>query len=122
MFVIVDQFVKWLVLDKFSDIVVMNYNGVFGILPAWVSFVAFVVLMLVMLRSKWFHPALVLVVSGGVSNLIDRVIYTGVIDFIAVWNFPVFNVADMLISVGAAWMIAHESGAIAFLKKRSTHE
>lgn len=49
-----------------------------------------------------------LVLSGGVSNVIDRAIYGGVIDFIHVsygtWSFPIFNIADVLIVIGIAMM------------------
>jgi signal peptidase II len=48
-----------------------------------------------------------LVVSGAVGNLIDRVRWDrGVVDFLGpvdlgLWNFPIFNVADMAITCGA---------------------
>lgn len=52
---------------------------------------------------------LVLILSGGLSNLLDRVLYSGVIDFIVVhyndWYFPTFNFADIFIEVGAAILI-----------------
>ncbi|MDR3550674.1 MAG: signal peptidase II [Candidatus Babeliales bacterium] len=45
-----------------------------------------------------------LVLSGAFSNLIDRVLFGGVIDFIALswgdWYFPVFNIADSCIVIG----------------------
>lgn len=48
----------------------------------------------------------VLVIAGSVSNLIDRMIYPGVLDFIelsyAGWSWPVFNIADVSIVVGIA--------------------
>jgi len=48
-------------------------------------------------------------IAGSLSNLIDRVIYHGVIDFIILsyYNFswPVFNIADAAIVVGVAIMI-----------------
>ena len=48
-----------------------------------------------------------LVVSGAIGNLYDRVRWNrGVVDFIGpidlgLWNFPIFNVADMAITCGA---------------------
>jgi signal peptidase II len=48
-----------------------------------------------------------LVVSGAVGNLYDRVRWSrGVVDFLGpvdlgLWNFPIFNVADMAITCGA---------------------
>lgn len=51
----------------------------------------------------------VLVLSGAISNLVDRIVYSGVIDFIHFhlgdWSFPVFNVADVLIVLGVLWIM-----------------
>ncbi len=50
-----------------------------------------------------------LVLGGALGNVIDRVMYGYVIDFIQVlifgWPFPSFNVADSAITVGAAFLI-----------------
>jgi signal peptidase II len=48
---------------------------------------------------------LILVVSGAVSNLIDRAQYGCVIDFIDLKFFPVFNLADIFISIGATGIV-----------------
>jgi signal peptidase II len=52
---------------------------------------------------------LALVLGGAIGNLIDRVRFGHVTDFIQVWfgewAFPSFNVADAGISVGAALLI-----------------
>lgn len=49
-----------------------------------------------------------LVISGAISNVIDRVVYGGVIDFIHIslgkLSFPIFNAADVFIVVGIAIM------------------
>lgn len=51
----------------------------------------------------------VCVVAGSVSNLIDRVMYGAVIDFISHsfwgWQFPIFNVADIYIVCGIFWIL-----------------
>jgi signal peptidase II len=53
--------------------------------------------------------ALSLVLGGAVGNLIDRVFYGYVIDFIDVyyasWHWPTFNIADSAITVGAALLL-----------------
>ncbi|MEK7796744.1 MAG: signal peptidase II, partial [Pseudomonadota bacterium] len=49
--------------------------------------------------------ALVLVLGGAIGNLVDRLIYGYVVDFVDVyyqnWHWPAFNVADSAITVGA---------------------
>ncbi|MGE0268982.1 MAG: signal peptidase II [Candidatus Omnitrophota bacterium] len=43
-----------------------------------------------------------LILAGAIGNLIDRIMYGYVIDFIDVRFWPVFNIADSAITVGAA--------------------
>jgi signal peptidase II len=53
--------------------------------------------------------ALVLILGGAAGNLIDRLVYGYVIDFIDVyygsWHWPAFNIADAAISVGALLLL-----------------
>jgi signal peptidase II len=53
--------------------------------------------------------ALALILGGAAGNLIDRLVYGYVIDFIDVyyggWHFPTFNVADSAITIGAALLL-----------------
>ena len=51
-----------------------------------------------------------LVIGGAIGNLIDRLVYGHVVDFLDfhwqdVYHFAAFNVADMAISCGAALII-----------------
>ena len=58
--------------------------------------------------------ALALVLGGAVGNLIDRLAYGYVIDFIDVyyenWHWPAFNIADSAITLGVVLMIAESFG------------
>lgn len=62
-------------------------------------------------RADWLlAAALALVAGGAVGNLIDRVRFGYVIDFIhvfqaGVWDFPAFNLADSAITLGAALLM-----------------
>ena len=72
--------------------------------------------MIYMLRShagqKLFSLALALLLGGALGNVMDRLLYSHVIDFLdfywGTWHFPAFNVADSAISVGAALLILDE--------------
>lgn len=51
----------------------------------------------------------VMVLAGGFSNIIDRFLYGGVVDFILLsygqWSWPIFNAADAAIVIGVMYMI-----------------
>jgi signal peptidase II len=57
-------------------------------------------------EDDWFlRIALSLQLGGSIGNLIDRLTVGHVTDFISIGNFPVFNIADSCITVGAFIMI-----------------
>lgn len=60
-------------------------------------------------QQTLFCLALALVLGGALGNLIDRVAYGYVVDFLdfywGSYHFPAFNVADSAISVGAALLL-----------------
>ena len=51
--------------------------------------------------------SLCLIISGGIGNLIDRVIMGFVTDMFDFGFFPVFNVADIAVCVGAGFLILY---------------
>lgn len=52
------------------------------------------------LRKKTAIIALVLIMGGAVSNLFDRLVHGYVVDFISLWIWPVFNLADAFLTIG----------------------
>lgn len=62
--------------------------------------------------SKLFKVSAALIISGAIGNLIDRVYYNYVVDFIMfhykdVYYFPTFNVADIMVVAGTALMVIY---------------
>jgi len=49
-----------------------------------------------------------MIIVGAISNFMDRIQYGGVIDFINMPYFTVFNLADVYISVGVIWVLWYE--------------
>lgn len=60
-------------------------------------------------KERWTSLSLSLILGGAIGNLVDRVIYGHVIDFLDVYykqyHWPTFNVADSAISVGAVILL-----------------
>ena len=58
--------------------------------------------------------ALSLVLGGAIGNLIDRLVYGYVIDFLDVyyqtWHWPAFNIADSAITLGVILMLVESFG------------
>ena len=58
------------------------------------------------LHGKLFYPAAILVIGGGIGNLIDRLFRGFVIDYLSLSFFnPVCNLADYCITVGAVLLV-----------------
>jgi len=57
----------------------------------------------------WLNLAFVLVIGGAIGNLIDRLAYGHVVDFLLFYGygyfFPAFNLADCAITVGAVMIV-----------------
>ena len=77
------------------------------------ALVVIVILLVWLLRlpaaEKATSLALALILGGAAGNLIDRLVYGYVIDFIDVyyesWHWPAFNIADAAIFVGACLLL-----------------
>ncbi len=59
--------------------------------------------------DKWQAAALALILGGALGNVIDRVRFGYVVDFLDVyyqqWHWPTFNIADSAITVGVAILV-----------------
>ena len=63
-------------------------------------------------NQKLFCAALALIMGGAIGNVIDRLAYGHVIDFldfhVNTWHWPAFNLADSAITIGAALLVFDE--------------
>jgi len=55
--------------------------------------------------SRLYVVAVSLILAGAIGNLIDRILYGYVIDFIDLRVWPVFNIADSAITIGAVLLL-----------------
>ena len=120
--IVLDQIVKALVgainwdlgIVKFH--LVKNTGAGFGILQGrteWLAIISLIVAVLMIyfykeVSSSKFEQVFYAMFFGGVvGNLIDRVFRGFVIDFIDLGWWPVFNIADMAIVIGAIGLIIY---------------
>lgn len=59
-------------------------------------------------RSIYEKWAAVLLTSGAIGNGIDRILFEQVTDFFSFWSFPIFNVADILVTLGVVVLLVGE--------------
>lgn len=89
-------------------------NVMFVVIAIVVSFVILAMAKRLGANDVQVMVGLMLVLGGAVGNLIDRLRFGYVIDFIDVyyreWHFPVFNIADSAITLGAIVLILDALG------------
>jgi len=60
-------------------------------------------------RERWLAAGIGLILGGAVGNVIDRIRFGHVVDFLDFhaggWHWPAFNIADSAITVGAALLL-----------------
>lgn len=129
-----DQLVKWIVLARFAPgeglavtgffnlVLVFNKGAAFSFLAreagwqtpllAGFALVAAGIVSVLIVRNPekdLLRAALALILGGALGNVIDRLRFGHVVDFLdfhaAGWHFPAFNVADSAITIGAALLI-----------------
>lgn len=104
---VIDGLLQWsLAFNRGASFSLMNDWEYAPFKLAVVAIIAALVLLWLLGRaeSKWYTLGLGLILGGAIGNLIDRVRYGAVVDFIDVYwglaHFPTFNVADSAITVG----------------------
>ena len=132
--ILFDQLSKWWILNvtmvppriipvtSFFDLVLVHNRGAsFGIFsdaPGWasVALIVFAILISIALaiwmwrvNETLLAVALALVIGGAVGNVIDRIRFGAVVDFldfhVAGWHWPAFNIADSAITIGVILLI-----------------
>ncbi|MDR0915084.1 MAG: signal peptidase II [Endomicrobium sp.] len=128
--IFIDQILKYLVvcyIPYCSYVNCISFNNLFNIVHVHNTGIAFglfykyesnlliiifilLLLMIIYLYNYWYklhrmiRIAFCLIISGGISNLIDRLFHNYVIDFVDIGvnliRYPTFNTADIYICIG----------------------
>ena len=118
--------------DYLNIVIVWNKGFAFGLLQNSflnnnimnICLILFVIVVLLIykltLNEKYYFYLFSLVIAGAIGNLIDRILYGAVVDFIdlhyANLHWYVFNIADIYISLGCLSLVAFE------IKKKNRNE
>ncbi|PIF04126.1 MAG: signal peptidase II [Arcobacter sp.] len=121
----IDQYIKFLFVDGYerkgeciSLILVYNYGvafSMFSFLEGNLKYIQ-IAIMLAGVIYLMFHKELftlyyipaALILAGGVSNIYDRFIHGGVVDYVywhCGFDFAVFNFADVIIDIGVVLIL-----------------
>jgi len=133
--ILVDQTIKYMIiatmdLGDYVEIVpffalyhVQNSGIAFSMLSSFSDWglIGLTVAVIIFIASLWWkikeeaflnHCGYLLVLGGAFGNLIDRLRFHYVVDYILIfyqdWSFAVFNLADSFITIGAVLIIGRE--------------
>jgi len=128
----IDQTTKYFAVDKLMNqtpFVILdgvfelryleNRGAAFGMLQGQkvffvlISVIILAVIVYVLVKAPYqkmytkLHITLVFIASGAIGNLIDRIRYDYVVDFLyfSLINFPIFNVADIYVTLSSIYLV-----------------
>ncbi|WP_345988882.1 signal peptidase II [Sulfurimonas sp. HSL1-2] len=120
---IIDQNIKALFLEGYRfysdciDLTLVYNKGVafsmFAFLEAWLKWlqlllIAGVLIYVVRLKKTCYMLPVGILVGAGLSNVYDRFVHPGVVDYVywhCGFDFAVFNFADVMIDVAVVWLL-----------------
>lgn len=130
--IVVDQLSKWAILQNFelyeekillpgflSLFYIQNRGAAWGIFEGRMIFFYIITVFVVGYLIYMFHKektdsklvgvSFSLILAGAIGNFIDRLVNGFVVDMFRLdfINFPIFNVADMCLTIGVALMLIH---------------
>lgn len=139
--ILADQVTKWVITQRvphgyaftiipdFFDIShVLNSGAAWGMLQGRTAILSVITLLaccvivylLMMSVHRWLSASLIMILSGALGNLVDRIFRGEVVDFLTFhfgsYDFPSFNVADICITCGCMLLAI----VIIFMTKEGT--
>jgi signal peptidase II len=120
--VFLDQLTKFLtkeinfeIFSFFKLLYITNTGAAFGIFKNYSILIIFISIIVIGLLIYYINKipkedyiGYGLIIGGALGNLIDRIFFGYVRDFISIWIWPIFNIADIAISIGIILIIINE--------------
>lgn len=110
-------FALFFLLDRLTKIYffsssTLNTGAAFSLFSGWNVILALVTFVVLCFVCYWYYKepsfALGLIALGAFSNLFDRILYGGVVDFISLGFWPSFNLADCFLVLGVFLLVRKE--------------
>lgn len=122
---IIDQYIKFVFVDGFeahssciSLILAYNYGVAFSMFEFLAESLKYIQIALLVGVAIYlykkpeifqiYHLPASFIFAGGVSNILDRFVHGGVVDYVywhCGFDFAIFNLADVLIDIGVVWIL-----------------
>ena len=121
----IDQYIKFLFVDGFeakgeciSLVLAYNYGvafSMFAFLQEYLKFIQIAIMaggIIYLILNKdvfdLYYIPTTLLLAGGISNIVDRFIHGGVVDYVywhCGFDFAIFNLADVLIDIAVVLIL-----------------
>ncbi len=126
-FILFDQISKFIFQSKYYGTGIFkiyyteNTGAAFSILQNQQILLILISIIVIIIIFKYYKEIklklpLILILAGTIGNLIDRVFFGFVRDFISVSIWPIFNLADVFNTIGIFWLIYY------FYKEEKTYK
>lgn len=90
-----NQWISWWISANIFIVICISFIGLWAFFWLW--------------REKYFSSiSFWFLIAWTIWNLLDRIIFGWVRDFISIWDFPVFNLADCYLTVAVCLIIIQE--------------
>jgi signal peptidase II len=121
--IIVDQSIKTLFIEGLrydgeciSGVLTYNRGVAFSMFAfleenlKWIQIVILggVIFYIIRFTTREYYLPASLIIGAGISNIMDRFNYGGVVDYVywhCWFDFAIFNLADVIIDIGVAWIL-----------------
>jgi signal peptidase II len=129
--IFIDLITKYFFYEKQKNFItyLANTGGIFGSFnnsPIFILAISFVCLSLLIhyylkIKSENQKFALIFIIAGIIGNLLDRLVFGYVRDFIDIKIWPVFNLADAFTTIGVFMLIRFLFKEEKHVKSSRTH-
>ena len=122
---ILDQYIKFIFVNGWEQrgecislVLAYNYGVAFSMFEFLEEYLKYIqiaimsggIIYLVLNKDifKDYYLPIALLFAGGISNIVDRFIHGGVVDYVywhCKFDFAIFNLADVLIDIAVVWIL-----------------